>query len=281
MAVTNITGGTSNPLDTINNAFNSIHGMFGGNLSGGGQGAFGMSPQPVSGADNSVTAGQRASMNMLGQMAPTAFGMGQGLLGTGMGVAQGGLDVMGTGLDTLQPSIDFYNKLMSGDPSTMTGALAPTAANIANMFSGLNQQLFSGLPAGGYRATAMANSPFAQTQMVGNAALGLQNQAAQGLLGAGGEQAQIGQNMAGVGTQIGQLGTTLTGQGLSGAQNLAQDLLEKQRINQMDPTMLQQLSQVLGVLPGIGSVLGGISGAIGAGNAGSGFASILAGLAGA
>jgi len=293
MPATTIFNPAGSNFDSINNAFGQIYSMFGGSgnrISGSGAtDPFGTSPQPISGADNSVTAGQRASMNLLGQAAPTAFTMGQNLLGTGLGVTQGGLGVagggvgvMGTGLETLQPSIDFYNKILAGDPSTTSAALAPTAANIAQIYSGALNQANQGMPAGGYRAATLAGLPQAQAAQVGNAALGLQPAAAQALAALGGEQAQIGQGIAGVGTtigglgtQIGGLGTQLTGQGLSGIQNLAQDLLEKQHINQLDPTVLQQISQALGIA---GTLAGGIGGALGAGGAGGIFTGIAKGM---
>lgn len=256
MAATPITG--SSGLDNINNAFGSIHAMFGGGggvgggPTGGGSGAFGLQPQnPFSG--NDLTQMGRSLTNLLGSTGGFYGQLGTGMLGTGMGVTQ-------TGLQTMQPSIDFYNKLISGDPSTMTGALAPTAANIANMFSGLNQQLFSGLPSGGYRATAMANSPFAQTQMVGNAALGLQNQAAQGL-------GQLGGQQAGIGLGIGGLGTTMTGQGIQGLSAAENAVLQKMQLNLQEPSPFQD---ILAALQVAGPAAKGIAGAIKAFGAGGG-----------
>ena len=87
--------------------------------------------------------------------------------------------------------------------------------------------------------------------------------------------AGVGTTIGGLGTQIGGLGTQLTGQGLSGIQNLAQDLLEKQHINQLDPTVLQQISQALGIA---GTLAGGIGGALGAGGAGGIFTGIAKGM---
>jgi hypothetical protein len=107
------------------------------------------------------------------------------------------------------------------------------------------------MPAGGYRAATLAGLPQAQAAQVGNAALQLQPAAAQALASLGGEQASIGQGMAGVGTQIGGLGTTLTGQGLQSLQNLVADLLNKQRINQADPTGLQKAQQVVNLITSI------------------------------
>ena len=192
-------------------------------------------------------------------MAPTAFGMGQGLLGTGTGVTQ-------TGLETLQPSIDFYTKLLSGDPTATTQALAPTAANIAAITSGATDRASQGMPGGGYRASTLAGLPFAQASQVGNAALQLQPAAAQMLGQLGGEEAQIGLGLGGLGTQ-------LTGQGLSGIASLYNALLQKQNINQQSTplTAFDQFASGLGklvapvggILTGIGNLGGGFGGSSG------------------
>jgi len=229
-ATTIVNPAASSGTDQIDQAFGRIYNMF-GTPTGGGQGAFGISPQPVSGADNSLTAMWRGLSNLAGTTAPAFIQQGGNVLGTGLGVTQGGLDVSQQGLQTLQPSIDFYNKLLSGDPTATTAALAPTAANIAAITSGATDQASRGMPGGGYRAATMAGLPFAQAAQVGNAALALQPQAAQALGTLGGEQAQIGANIAGTGTQLGQLGTVLTGQGLQSLENTVQDILRKMGIN--------------------------------------------------
>ena len=259
-----VTGGTmitgpGNPgMSQIDQAFGNIYSMFGGksNLSGGGSGPFGTSPQPVSGADNSLTAQQRGTGNLAGQIAPTAFNLGTGLIGTGTGVAQGGLDVMGTGLSTLQPSIDFYNKLISGDPATMTAALAPTAANLSKIATGAETTLGQGSPMGAYRSLAMANQPFAQTAQIGTAAEQLQPAAAAALGQLGAEQATIGQGMAGVGTALSGQGTTMTGQGLQGLMALYNALINKQQVNQQS-TPLTAFDQFASGVANLAGAAGG------------------------
>lgn len=257
MAATPITGSTG--LDNINNAFGSIYSMFGGSPSGGGRGptgggsgAFGLQPQnPFSG--NDLTQMGRSLTNLLGSTGGYYGQLGTGLLSGGLGVTQ-------TGLQTMQPSIDFYTKLLSGDPSTVTSALAPTAANIANIFSGATDQASRGMPAGGYRASALANLPFAQAGMVGNAALGLQNQAAQGL-------GQLGGQEAGIGLGIGGLGTTMTGQGLQGLSAAENAVLQKMQLNLQEPSPFQD---ILAALQVAGPAAKGIAGAIKAFGAGGG-----------
>lgn len=262
MATTIVNPSGSNPMGQIDNAFSSVYSMFGSPSKGGvggGTGPFGITPQPVSGSDNSLTAFFRGLSNLLGAGSTSALNAGGNLLGTGTGVAQGGLDIagtglpvintgvgtMGTGLETLQPSIDFYNKILSGDPRATTEALAPTAANIAAITSGATTNASQGLPAGGYRASTLAGLPFAQAAQVGNAALALQPAAAQALEQLGGEQAQIGQEQVGAGTAagnlglgisqtglgLGQLGQGLTAQGFQALESAVQDMLSKMGIN--------------------------------------------------
>ena len=222
-------------MDQIDQAFGQIYNMFGNlggsNFSTGGFGPGGISPQPISGSDNSLTAFWRGLSNLAGASAPAFLQSGGNLLGTGMGVTQGGLDITGAGLGTMQPSISFYQRLLAGDPTATTAALAPTAANINTITAGATNQASQGLPGGGFRAATLAGLPFAQAAQVGNAALALQPTAAQALAGIGGEQAQIGQGVAQTGLGVGQLGTVLTGQGLQTLQNTIADVLSKMGIN--------------------------------------------------
>lgn len=260
--IVNPSGGSVPGMDQIDQSFGRIYNMFGNlgqsNTSTGGFGPSGISPQPVSGSDNSLTAFWRGLSNLAGASAPSFLQSGGNLLGTGMGVTQGGVDMSGTGfgttqtgLQTLQPSIDFYNQLLQGNPQAVAQALAPTAANISAITSGATNQANQGMPAGGYRASTLAGLPYAQAAQVGNAALALQPQAAQALgqlgqaqAGIGAEQAQIGQGVAQTGLGVGQLGTVLTGQGLQTLQNTIADVLSKMGINIQGGTMTNVIAQL-------------------------------------
>jgi hypothetical protein len=278
MPVSTIVGPGGDPTAQY---FQNARNMFGGTPSGGGTGQFGLQPQPVAAGDNDLTRAQRAGMNLLGGYGGQLVGGGQSLIPaglditqTGLGASLMGLGTTGTGLATLQPSIDFYTKLLSGDPTTMTQALSPTASNIAAITSGATDLASRGMPQGGARASTLANLPFAQASQVGNAALGLQPAAAQALaaLGGeqaqiGGEQAQIGQGIAGTGLGVGGLGTTLTGQGLSSLQAYIGDILQKMGINLQD----SPLNTFLGVTQGIanlGKAASGFGGAFSGGTRG-------------
>jgi hypothetical protein len=123
-----------------------------GPASGGGTGLFGLQPQPVSGANNDLTAYLRSLGNLLGTSGAQFIGAGGNILGTGLGVTQGGLGITGTGLQTLQRPQSFYEALLQANPTAVTQALAPTAANISAITSGATNQANQGMPLGGYRA---------------------------------------------------------------------------------------------------------------------------------
>ncbi|HYT08982.1 MAG TPA: hypothetical protein VEL77_15160 [Rugosimonospora sp.] len=171
--------------------------------------------QPVSG--DSLTQFFRSLTNLTGTT-------GENLLNQGGATTAMGLGGVGQGFQTMQPSVDFYTKLLSGDPKTMTEALAPTSALIGQQFQRAGQGADANLPMGGYRSQVMSELPFAQAGMVGNAVLGLQPAAAQGLGQLGGLQGQLGLGVAGIGSQQ-------TGQGLASLESAIQAALEKMGIN--------------------------------------------------
>jgi hypothetical protein len=254
-------------MDQIDQAFGKMFSMFGSNTNnlttpyGGGTGPGGVTPEPVSGSDNSLTAIWRGLSNLAGTSAPQLLQAGGNLIGGSMPVVQGGVDMSGTGfgttqtaLGTLQPSIDFYTQLLQGNPQATAQALAPTAANINAITQGATTAASQGQPMGGYRAATLAGLPFAQAAQVGNAALQLQPAAAAALGQLGGEQAQIGSEQAQIGQGVsqtglgvGQLGTVLTGQGLQTLQNTIADVLNKMGINIQGGTAAT-FSQIVGAL---------------------------------
>lgn len=249
-SIVNPSSGSVPGMNQIDNAFSSIYSMFGsnqgsggGNLSGGGSGNFGI--KPLTNPDNSLTGLWYNLANLAGGVAGSELQAGGNLVSTGTGITQGGLDMSGTGfgttetaLNTLQPSVEFYNKLLAGDPTAMTQALAPTANALATVESGALGGASGGMPAGGYRAATMAGLPQTEAAQIGNAALNLQPQAAQALAslaneqsGIGATQAQIGQGVAGTGLGTSGVGTTLTGQGGQNLQALISAVLNKMGIN--------------------------------------------------
>lgn len=107
-------------------------------------------------------------------------------------VGQQGAGLSGFGNQLLQSPTDFYSALLSGDPTRMTQALSPTAANINQMYQPLIQQAQQTLPRGGFGASTVAELPFAQQSQINNAALGLQPGAASALTGLGTQEQSLG-----------------------------------------------------------------------------------------
>ena len=253
-------------MSQIDQAFGNIYSMFGG--SSGNSNAFGtnlQTPTTMNNTNPSNITMYSQGVSNLGQAGSSLLGEGSNLVDTGMGVTSGGLNMSGdaygttqTSLNTLQPTIDYYNKLISGDPATTTAALAPTAANLSTIYSGAVNNASQGSPAGGYRAATLAGLPQAEAAQVGNAALGLQTTAAQGLQSAAGTQntiagtqGGIGSSVAGTGQQVAGTGTTLTSQGTQAIQQAVQDALAKLGLN----AQTSGLSQFDQLMQGIGDVV--------------------------
>lgn len=114
------------------------------------------------------------------------FRQGLNLAGTA------GTSLFGQGSDILSQPLQFFQALLSGDPTAMQNALAPTAATIRQQFVAPTQQAQNFMPRGGYSAGTQAELPFAEAGQIGNAALGLQPAAAQELAGLGTQQQQMG-----------------------------------------------------------------------------------------
>ena len=220
-------GGSSDPFS----GYKTLGGGAGTTGGTGGAGG-GLAPQPVSGGNDSLTQYFRSLSNLTGQTGVNQVNQGAQTVGQGLSTVGTGLGDQATGMQTLQAPIDFYNKLISGDPATMEQALAPTASLISQQYEGAKSATGEGMPAGGFRSTALANLPFAQAGQVGNAALGLQNTAAQQLGVLGGQQAGIGQGESSTGLGVAGVGTTQQSQGLTALMGTVTDLLSKMGINQ-------------------------------------------------
>lgn len=248
---TQITGpgsGGANPFGTISNAMAPIYSMFGspssaggggGGLTGGGSGPFGLQPQPVSGADNDLTAYQRSMMDLMGTSSANLLNMGTGVTGAGLGTEAGALQM-------LQQPYGILSALASGNPSAMTSVAAPLATTLATQANVAGGMADASTPMGGARAVGAAGRPQMLASTIGQSELGYQQQALQQLMALAGLVGNIGGNITGT-------GTTLTGQGLQGEQNTVADILQKMGINITGGTA----NQFSNVVSAIGSLLGG------------------------
>jgi hypothetical protein len=245
LAPTSTTGGLGGTdyFGNINNIFKNIFSMFGpatgqpaggGIVSGGGgTGPFGISPLSTQG--NDLTRAWETGQNLQATTAPALLAQGNQLVG-------GGLGLTNQAVNLLQNPYGYFSALASGNPTVMAQALAPTAANIANIFAGA-QNATQGMPFGGQRATTEANLPFAQASMVGNQALTQQLQAEQGLQNLSNQLAAIASGITGVGTGEQSLGAQML------AQNLG-EILNKMGINYQfgGPQTFGQIMQGIGAV---------------------------------
>lgn len=197
----------------------------------GATGASGLAPQPVSGANDSLTAFFRSLTNLTGGTGASLYNTGANTVGTGLGTVGLGLEAQNAGLGTLQPSIDFYSKILSGDPAAIQQALAPTATALSQSATSAEQQVGQNSAMGGFRSTALAGLPFAQSAQLGNAALNLQPEAAQELNTLAGTQAGIGRGISETGLGTAGIGTTEQAQGLQALMSTIQAMLGKMGIN--------------------------------------------------
>lgn len=142
------------------------------------------------------------------------YRQGENLVGgTGVNLSAIGNNLLGSGVNMLGAPADFFSALLSGDPTRMTQALAPTAATISQQNLAPLQTAQQNLPRGGYAASTAAELPFSEASQVGNAALNLQPAAAQAL--------------SKLGIDVSQLGLGEQGMGLEALQNLVQNALGK------------------------------------------------------
>lgn len=154
---------------------------------------------------------------------------GTGWLGAAQPTVTGGLAQLGDAYSTTAAPAAYWQAILSGDPRTMTAAVAPTASMLSNIYSGALQNASTQMPAGGARAVTMAQLPQAQAAQVGNTLLGLQPAAATNLAGLAGVQAGIGGTTANVGLGQAQVGSNLLAQTLQAllqrrGQNVTQDM---------------------------------------------------------
>lgn len=183
---TTMSGGSADP---ISGQFSQIRSLIGAPSP-----AVPSTPTPVAGGPTSGFAAGLNSSDILRQGINLVGGTG-----TNMGTV--GSSLLGQGVGLLQDPTAFFQALLSGDPTRTTQALAPTAATISSQYAPMTSQAQGQLPKGGYASSTLAELPFAQAGQVGNAALGLQSQAAQGLTGLGTSIAGLGQNEQQMGLQ--------------------------------------------------------------------------------
>lgn len=121
--------------------------------------------------------------------------------GQGVDLSTVGGGLLGQGVNMLNLPANYYQKLLSGDPTTITQALAPTAAALAPQTQNLIQTATNNMPRGGFAASTVAEAPFAEQAKLNEAAYGQIPGAATGAAGLGSTVAGLGQGEQQLGLQ--------------------------------------------------------------------------------
>lgn len=214
----------------------------------------GITPEPVTGpegGDNTLIRYLRSVQNQGGAAISPFLNQGAGGIGTGQGTIGTGVGQLGTAFSTTQPAVDYWSKILSGDPRALTEATAPTANALSQVFSGATNNASQNTPAGGARNVMLAQLPQMQAQQVGNFLLGLQPQAATNLNQLAQTQGQIGSGTVSAGFGSGQLGIGTAGIGTNLYQQTLNALLG---VRGQDVTETGQNKSLLG------GILGGSGG---------------------
>jgi len=96
------------------------------------------------------------------------------------------------GSQTFQPSIDYWTKILSGDRSEITGALAPEIGRISSGYDQASRTAGMFAPSGGGRSQLMAELPFQKARDISSLISTLRPQAAQQLSGIAAQLSQLG-----------------------------------------------------------------------------------------
>src|SRR5271169_950764 len=73
---------------------------------------------------------------------------------------------IGAGLSTMQPSIDYFRKLLSGNPADVASAMQPQSDVIANQFSQIRNMFSTTGARGGGTSSTLAQLPFQQIKQL-------------------------------------------------------------------------------------------------------------------
>jgi len=179
---------------------------------------------------NSLEQYLRSLTNMGGQTA-------QNMLQTGMGTTA-------SGIAATQGPMDYYSRLLSGNPAAMSQAIQPEAGAIRQQFGQLRNQSDQFAPMGGGRSSMMASLPFQQQGAIGNLLASVRPQAASqlGSLGLGIGGLGLGQQQLGSGMLSSVLQALYGGRG--------QDIEETGQNKNLAGVMSQGLGQGLGAAMG-------------------------------
>ena len=102
-----------------------------------------------------------------------------------------GQNLMQTGGSATGQAMDYYSKLLSGNPAAMSQAIQPEAGAIRQQYDQLRKQTDQFAPMGGGRASTMMSLPYKQQSDIGKLLAQVRPNAALQLGGLGTQQQQI------------------------------------------------------------------------------------------
>ena len=129
------------------------------------------------------------------------FNLGSLLQGSGGTASTAGQSTFNAGTAALSDPINYYSKLLSGDPTATAAAIEPTTTGIMQQYDTAYKNITDNGARGGQRSGNIANNATAAAGKVSDTIAGVQPAAAQGLTQAATAQAGLGTAEQGVGNQ--------------------------------------------------------------------------------
>lgn len=119
------------------------------------------------------------------------------------GLQKQGSELSGMGSDAMAPVLDYFKKLISGDPSALLEATKPERGRVIDQYDAARNAITNFGPRGGGSTSAMATSRISEANELSDITSGARSDAA---------------------TSLAQIGPILTGLGLSAEQLASADL---------------------------------------------------------
>jgi hypothetical protein len=129
------------------------------------------------------------------------FNLSSLLQGNGSAASTAGASTFNAGTSSLSPSIDYYSKLLSGDPTATASAIEPTTTGIMQQYDTAYKNITDNGARGGQRSGSVAANSTAAAGKVSDVIAGVQPAAAQGLTNTASTLAGLGVAEQGVGNQ--------------------------------------------------------------------------------
>lgn len=125
-----------------------------------------------------------------------------------------GMNFLANFHNTLGAPANYFQRLLSGDKTLMSQAVAPTANAISSQYDAARRTVNQNMPRGGFSSVLQAELPFQKAKATGDLFSILQPAAAQGLMGIAGMEGQVGGNL--MNTGLGYFGEGTRAAGLLG-----------------------------------------------------------------